>query len=95
MKSTLDNKDRVPELDAQVNELVEEIYCPAHTFLQHKNSSTAIDSSANYITPKMLDVAENKREIRKKDALNMRAKDLHECPAPENTTIACWRARPI
>lgn len=54
VKFALDNKDWKPELDTPVNELVEEIYRPVRTFLQHKDYSTAIDINPNYITPKML-----------------------------------------
>ena len=54
VKFALDNKDWVPELDTPVNDLVEEIYRPVRTFLQHKDYSTAIDINPNYITPKML-----------------------------------------
>lgn len=54
VKFALDNKDWKPELDTPVNDLVEEIYRPVRTFLQHKDYSTAIDINPNYITPKML-----------------------------------------
>jgi len=54
VKFALDNKSWVPELDTPVNDLVEEIYRPVRTFLQHKDYSTAIDINPNYITPKML-----------------------------------------
>ncbi len=54
VKFALDNKDWVPELDTPVNELVEEIYRPVRTFLQHKDYTTAIDVNPNYITPRML-----------------------------------------
>ncbi|MHB1565705.1 MAG: adenylyl-sulfate reductase subunit alpha [Acidiferrobacter sp.] len=54
VKFALDNKDWKPELDTPVNDLVEEIYRPVRTFLQHKDYSTAIDVNPNYITPKML-----------------------------------------
>ncbi len=54
VKFALDNKDWVPELDTPVNELVEEIYRPVRTFLQHKDYTTAIDINPHYITPRML-----------------------------------------
>ncbi|MHB1528464.1 MAG: adenylyl-sulfate reductase subunit alpha [Acidiferrobacteraceae bacterium] len=104
VKFALDNKDWKPELDTPVNELVEQIYRPVRTYLEHKDYTTAIDINPHYITPKMLqfrlqkimdeyvagiatwyqtnakmlDVAEEKLEMLKEDALKMRAKDLHE-----------------
>ncbi len=54
VKYALDNKDWKPELDTTVDELIEEIYRPVRTFLEHKDYSTAIDINPNYITPKML-----------------------------------------
>ncbi len=54
VKFALDNKSWVPELDTPVSELVEEIYRPVRTFLQHKDYTTAIDVNPNYITPRML-----------------------------------------
>ncbi len=54
VKFALDNKNWVPELDTPVNELVEEIYRPVRTFLQHKDYTTAIDINPHYITPRML-----------------------------------------
>jgi adenylylsulfate reductase subunit A len=54
VKFALDNKDWKPELDTPVNELVEEIYRPVRTFLEHKDYTTAIDINPHYITPKML-----------------------------------------
>jgi adenylylsulfate reductase subunit A len=50
----IDNKDLKPELDTPVEQLVEEIYKPVRTFLEHKNYTTAIDINPHYITPKML-----------------------------------------
>ena len=50
----IDNKDWKPELDTPVEQLVEEIYKPVRTFLEHKDYTTAIDVNPNYITPKML-----------------------------------------
>ncbi len=54
VKFALDNKDWKPELGRSVGELVEEIYRPVKTFLQHKDYTTAIDINPHYITPKML-----------------------------------------
>ncbi len=53
-KFALDNKDWKPELGRSADELVEEIYRPVHTFLEHKDYTTAIDVNPNYIAPKML-----------------------------------------
>jgi adenylylsulfate reductase subunit A len=54
VKFALDNKDWKPEPARTRDELVEEIYRPVKTFLQHKDYTTAIDVNPNYITPKML-----------------------------------------
>jgi len=54
VKFALDNKDWKPELDTPVDELVDEIYRPVRTFLEHKDYTTAIDINPHYITPKML-----------------------------------------
>jgi adenylylsulfate reductase subunit A len=54
VKFVMDNKDWKPEMEHTVAELVEEIYRPVKTFLEHKNYTTAIDVNPNYITPKML-----------------------------------------
>ena len=54
VKYCLDNKDWKPELDRSTQELVDEIYKPVRTFLEHKDYTTAIDINPNYITPKML-----------------------------------------
>ncbi len=54
VKFVMDNKDWKPEMARTVPELVEEIYRPVKTFLEHKNYTTAIDINPNYITPKML-----------------------------------------
>ncbi len=54
VKFALDNKDWKTELDTPVNELVEEIYRPVRTYLEHKDYTTAIDVNPHYITPKML-----------------------------------------
>jgi adenylylsulfate reductase subunit A len=56
VKFAIDNKDWEPELERTVDELVEEIYRPVKTFLEHKDYTTAIDVNPNYITPKMLQV---------------------------------------
>jgi adenylylsulfate reductase subunit A len=54
VKFVLDNKDWTPELDTSVDDLIDEIYRPVKTFLEHKDYTTAIDVNPNYITPKML-----------------------------------------
>ncbi|MDH3638562.1 MAG: adenylyl-sulfate reductase subunit alpha [Gammaproteobacteria bacterium] len=54
VKFALDNKDWKPEMSRSVDELVEEIYRPVKTFLEHKDYTTAIDVNPHYITPKML-----------------------------------------
>jgi len=54
VKFVLDNKNWKPEMEHTVAELVEEIYRPVKTFLEHKNYTTAIDINPHYITPKML-----------------------------------------
>ena len=54
VKFALDNKDWKPELARSVADLVEEIYRPVKTFLEHKDYTTAIDINPHYITPKML-----------------------------------------
>jgi adenylylsulfate reductase subunit A len=54
VKYVIDNKDWKPELERPVEELVEEIYRPVKTFLEHKDYTTAIDINPHYITPKML-----------------------------------------
>lgn len=54
VKFALDNKDWKPELVHSADELVEEIYRPVRTFLEHKDYTTAIDVNPHYITPKML-----------------------------------------
>ncbi|MBI5752309.1 MAG: adenylyl-sulfate reductase subunit alpha [Hydrogenophilales bacterium] len=54
VKFCIDNKDWKPELDTDVNALVEDIYRPVRTFIEHKDYTTAIDVNPNYITPKML-----------------------------------------
>jgi len=50
----LDNKNWKPEMARGVDELVEEIYRPVKTFLEHKDYTTAIDINPHYITPRML-----------------------------------------
>ena len=52
-KFAMDNKDWQPELAQTRDELVEEIYRPVRTFLEHKDYTTAIDINPHYITPKM------------------------------------------
>ena len=54
LKFALDNKDWKPEMARTRDELVEEIYRPVRTFLQHKDYTTAIDINPHYITPKQL-----------------------------------------
>ncbi len=54
VKYCIDNKDMKPELATSVEQLVEDIYKPVRTFLEHKDYTTAIDVNPNYITPKML-----------------------------------------
>ena len=54
VKFVMDNKDHQPELDTDVDTLIEEIYRPVRNFLEHKDYTTAIDVNPNYITPKML-----------------------------------------
>ncbi len=54
VKYCIDNKDYKVELDTSVEQLVEEVYKPVRTFLEHKDYTTAIDVNPNYITPKML-----------------------------------------
>ncbi|OGA48425.1 MAG: adenylyl-sulfate reductase subunit alpha [Betaproteobacteria bacterium RIFCSPLOWO2_12_FULL_62_13] len=54
VKFALDNKGWKPEMARTVDELVEEIYRPVKTFLEHKDYTTAIDINPHYITPKML-----------------------------------------
>ncbi|CAK0768107.1 Adenylylsulfate reductase subunit alpha [Gammaproteobacteria bacterium] len=54
VRYTLDNKGWTPELDTDVNTLVEQIYKPVRNFLEFKDYTTAIDVNPNYITPKML-----------------------------------------
>ncbi|MDH3714269.1 MAG: adenylyl-sulfate reductase subunit alpha [Gammaproteobacteria bacterium] len=53
VKFAIDNKDWKPELARTVEEIVEEIYRPVKTFLEHKDYTTAIDVNPHYITPKM------------------------------------------
>ncbi len=54
LKYAMDNKDWKPEMSRTVDELVEEIYRPVKTYLEHKDYTTAIDVNPHYITPKML-----------------------------------------
>ena len=54
VKFALDSKDWKSELGRSLDELVEEIYRPVKTFLQHKDCTTAIDINPHCITPKML-----------------------------------------
>ncbi|KAA3629335.1 MAG: adenylyl-sulfate reductase subunit alpha [Proteobacteria bacterium] len=54
VKYVMDNKDLKPELDASVEQLVEEIYKPVRNYIEHKDYSSAIDVNPHFITPKML-----------------------------------------
>ena len=54
VKYCLDNADYNPQLNSDVNTLLEEIYKPVRTYLEHKDYTTAIDVNPHYITPKML-----------------------------------------
>ncbi|MEW6331377.1 MAG: adenylyl-sulfate reductase subunit alpha [Pseudomonadota bacterium] len=54
VKFVMDNKDWKPEMARTVQELVDEIYRPVKTYLEHKDYTTAIDVNPHYITPKML-----------------------------------------
>jgi adenylylsulfate reductase subunit A len=54
VKFVMDNKDQSPELDTDVDTLVEQIYRPVRNFLEFRDYSTAIDINPNYITPRML-----------------------------------------
>ena len=53
VKFALDNKDWKPELSRSVEDLVDEIYQPVKTYLEHKDYTTAEDINPHYITPKM------------------------------------------
>ena len=53
IKFALDNKDWKPELSRSIDDIIEEIYRPVTTFLEHKDYTTAIDINPYYITPKM------------------------------------------
>ena len=50
----VEHKDWTPELDAEVDDLVVEIYQPVRNYLGHKDYTTAIDVNPHYITPRML-----------------------------------------
>ncbi len=50
----IDHRDRPPQLDTPVDELVAEVYRPVRNFLEHRDYSTAIDVNPHYITPRML-----------------------------------------
>jgi len=54
VKFALDNKDWKPTPERDTKDLVDEVYKPVKTFLEHKDYTTAIDVNPNYITPKML-----------------------------------------
>ena len=54
VKYVIDNKAWKPELDTTNEQLIEDIYRPVRTFLEHKDNTTAIDMNPHYITPKMV-----------------------------------------
>ena len=54
LKFVMDNKDYVPSLPGNAQELAEEIYAPVRTYMAHKDYSTAVEVNPHYITPKML-----------------------------------------
>jgi len=54
VKFTLDNAGWKPQMARTRAELIEEIYRPAKTFLEHRDYTTAIDVNPHYITPRML-----------------------------------------
>jgi adenylylsulfate reductase subunit A len=53
VKYAQDNAGFQPELERSTDDIVEEIYAPVRTFLEHKDYTTAIDVNPHYITPKM------------------------------------------
>ncbi|MDJ0864309.1 MAG: adenylyl-sulfate reductase subunit alpha [Gammaproteobacteria bacterium] len=53
VKFVIDNKDWKPEMARTVDQLVEEIYRPVRTYLEHKDYTTTEDVNPHYITPKM------------------------------------------
>ncbi len=53
VKFALDNRDWKPQLSRSVDEVVQEIYQPVMTYLEHKDYTTAEDINPHYITPKM------------------------------------------
>jgi adenylylsulfate reductase subunit A len=54
LKFAMDNKDFTPEPDTGVDDLVEAVYKPVRSFLEHRDFTTTIDVNPNYITPRML-----------------------------------------
>ena len=54
VKYVMDNSEFKPELDRPVTDIVEEIYAPVRTFLEHKDYTTDININPHFITPKML-----------------------------------------
>ena len=52
VKYCLDNKDWKPELDRSTQDLVDEIYKPVRTFLEHKDYTTAIDINPTTSRPR-------------------------------------------
>ena len=83
VKYCLDNKDWKPELDRSTQELVDEIYKPVRTFLEHKDYTTAIDINPNYITPKML-------QFRLQKIMDEYVAGVEPTIVP---TRSCWRSR--
>ncbi len=54
VKYVMDNSEFKPELERPVADIVEEIYAPVRTFLEHKDYTTDINVNPHFITPKML-----------------------------------------
>jgi adenylylsulfate reductase subunit A len=54
VKYVMDNPEFKPEFDRPVTDIVEEIYAPVRTFLEHKDYTTDINVNPHFITPKML-----------------------------------------
>ncbi len=53
VKFVQDHKDFQPVLKDDINDLVEEIYKPVRTYMEHKDKTTAEDVNPYYILPKM------------------------------------------
>jgi len=54
VKYVIENPEFKPEFDRPVADIVEEIYAPVRTFLEHKDYTTDINVNPHFITPKML-----------------------------------------